>query len=284
MYWTAGLSKWNEPWLSGNAMDYILRQDCYARPLSGWLLSFDFLPPLLSYGTLVAELFEALNSRAISKSFNVTTDWTRVELTYPADTTGVIGDNTVEGLRLLIWMHAGSDFTSGSLQTSWGSLVNANRAVGIGSVVDSTSRTFFITGAQMEVGTVATEFEHRTFAEELALCQRYFIRYPSLADASTTMYYTLGMIHSSSIAYFTLTLPVPMRTQPDLSISGTADFQSVDSGTIRNLTNLTLLGDAFIDNKVVALQGAGTFPNEDRPSILRGDGTSGGHFALDAEI
>ena len=56
MYWTAGLSKWNEPWLSGNAMDYILRQDCYARPLSGWLLSFDFLPPLLSYGTLVAEL------------------------------------------------------------------------------------------------------------------------------------------------------------------------------------------------------------------------------------
>ena len=53
MYWTAGLSKWNEPWLSGNAMDYILRQDCYARPLSGWLLSFDFLPPLLSYGTLL---------------------------------------------------------------------------------------------------------------------------------------------------------------------------------------------------------------------------------------
>jgi hypothetical protein len=136
----------------------------------------------------------------------------------------------------------------------------------------------------MEIGSVATEFEHRSFAEELALCQRYFIRYPSLADASTTMYYTLGMIHSSSVAYFTLTLPVPMRTQPDLSISGTGDFQSIDSGTIRNLTNLTLLGDDFIDEKTVALQGAGTFSTEDIPSILRGDGTSGGHFALDAEL
>ena len=92
------------------------------------------------------------------------------------------------------------------------------------------------------------------------------------------------MIHSSSVAYFTLTLPVPMRTQPDLSISGTDDFQSVDSGTIRNLTNLTLLGDAFIDNKAVALQGAGTFPNEDQPTVLRGDGTSGGNFAFDAEL
>ena len=69
-----------------------------------------------------------------------------------------------------------------------------------------------------------------------------------------------------------------------LSFSGTADFTSVDSGTIRNLTNLTLLGDDFIDEKAIVLQGAGTFTNEDRPSILRGDGTSDGNFTLDAEL
>ena len=170
------------------------------------------------------------------------------------------------------------------LETSWVSSTAANRAAGSSNFFDSTDNTLFITGMQLEVGSVATEFEHRSFGEELALCQRYFIRYPSLADASTTMYYALGMIHSSSVAFYTLNLPVPMRTQPDLSISGTADFTSVDSGTIRNLTNLTLLGDDFIDEKAVVLQGAGTFTNEDRPSILRGDGTSGGNFALDAEL
>jgi hypothetical protein len=234
--------------------------------------------------TYVVELKDYDNTRTVSKTFTVGTSYSRIELTFPADTTGALDNDTARSLSLNIYLHVGSTYTGGTLQTSWGSQVTANRAAGCESFFSSTDNTFFITGLQMEIGSVATEFEHRSFGEELALCQRYFIRYPSLSDAATTMYYTLGMIHSSSVAYFTLTLPVPMRTQPDLSISGTADFQSVDSGTIRNLTNLTLLGDAFIDNKVVALQGAGTFSTEDIPSILRGDGTSGGNFAFDAEL
>ena len=56
MYVTAGLSKWNDPWLTGIAMDFILRQDCYARPLSGWLVQFPTLTSLMSYATLFIEL------------------------------------------------------------------------------------------------------------------------------------------------------------------------------------------------------------------------------------
>ena len=60
MYWTAGLSKWNEAWLSGSAMEYIFRQDCYTRPLSGWLLQYPSATSLLTYGTLVIELLVPL--------------------------------------------------------------------------------------------------------------------------------------------------------------------------------------------------------------------------------
>lgn len=56
MYVTAGLSKWNEPWLNGIAMDYIFRQDCYARPLSGWLVQFPTFTAMVTYATLVIEL------------------------------------------------------------------------------------------------------------------------------------------------------------------------------------------------------------------------------------
>lgn len=56
MYLTAGLSKLNDPWLSGIAMDYILRQVCYARPFSSWLVQFPTLTMALTYATLFIEL------------------------------------------------------------------------------------------------------------------------------------------------------------------------------------------------------------------------------------
>ena len=125
--------------------------------------------------TYVCELHDQDNSRQCSKTFNVTTSWTRIELLFPADTTGAFDDDNARSLNLNIALNAGSDFTSGTLNSSaFASNTNANRYVGISSFFDSTDRTFFITGLQMEVGSQATPFEHRSFGEELRLCQRYF--------------------------------------------------------------------------------------------------------------
>ena len=125
--------------------------------------------------TYVCALYDADNTRYIAKTFSVTTDWTRVEITFPADTTGAFDDDNAESLHLWIWLHAGSNFTSGTLATSWASYSNATTAAGGSSFFDSTDRTFFITGVQLEVGQNATEFEHiNNFGEELAKCQRYY--------------------------------------------------------------------------------------------------------------
>lgn len=124
--------------------------------------------------TYVFELYDIDNARQISQSFSVTTSWNRVTLTFDGDTTGAFGDDNGSSLIAQIWLHGGSTYTSGTLSTSWSSVTNANRAVGISSFFDSTDRTFFITGLQMEVGSAATPFEHRSFGEELTLCQRYY--------------------------------------------------------------------------------------------------------------
>ena len=125
--------------------------------------------------TYVCELFDEDNSRQCSKLFNVTTDWTRVELTFPADTTGTFDDDNARSLTFGIFLHAGSDRTSGTLNSSgFASSTNANRAAGISSFFDSTDRTFFITGVQVEVGQNPTEFEHEPYERTLAACQRYF--------------------------------------------------------------------------------------------------------------
>ena len=124
--------------------------------------------------TYAVELFDNDNTRQASQLFSVTTDWTRVVKTFTADTTGAFDDDNAQSLQLNFWIHAGSNLTSGTLNQTFDSNTNANRAVGISSFFDSTDRTFFLTGVQLEVGSQATPFEHRSFGEELKLCNRYY--------------------------------------------------------------------------------------------------------------
>ena len=162
---------------------FFLQQNLEGQNLQGFAKgTSDAKPFALSFwvkgnasATYVAELYDNDNTRQISKTFSVTTDWTRIELTYPADTTGALDDDNAKSLNLAIWLHAGTTYTSGTLNSSaWASNTNANRAAGISSFYDSTSRTFFITGVQLEVGQNPTEFEHEPFAVTRHKCLRYY--------------------------------------------------------------------------------------------------------------
>ena len=158
--------------------------------------------------TYVAELYDADNARQISKTFNVTTSWNRVELNFPADTSGALNNDNGTGIIMQIYLHAGSTFTSGTLNSSaWAASTDANRAVGISSFFDSTSRTFFITGVQLEVGDVATSFEHRSFGDTLLQCQRYLFK----GDAQC-----LGSSDSAGGTQVAVQTPVNLRANPTL--------------------------------------------------------------------
>ena len=113
--------------------------------------------------TYVVELYDGDNTRQVSKSFTVGTDWARVELSFPADTAGAFDQDANNSLNMQIWLHAGTTWSSGTLSETWTSNTNANRAVGISSFYSSADNTFFITGVQLEVGQNPTEFEHEPF-------------------------------------------------------------------------------------------------------------------------
>jgi len=127
-------------------------------------------------GTYIVELMDHDNSnRHCSKSYTVSnTNWNRYELTFPADTTGTLDNDNAKSFEVGFWLVAGSTFQGSSLQTTWGTLNQGERAVGQVNLADSTSNEWYITGVQLEVGSVATDFEHRSFAQELLLCQRYY--------------------------------------------------------------------------------------------------------------
>ena len=76
----------------------------------------------------------------------------------------------------------GSTYRGGTQQTTWGSIVAANMLEGMGNAVSATGDNF-ITGMQLEVGSVATDFEHLSFADQLRRCQRYFEKSYRYEDA-----------------------------------------------------------------------------------------------------
>ena len=164
--------------------------------------------------TYTVELEDNDNARFASQEFLVTTSWTRVIKTFVADTTGTLDDDNNVSLSLKFWLHGGSTYTSGThTSNTWHTTTNARLSDNQTSFFDSTDRTFFITGIQLEVGEQATPFEHRSFGEELSLCQRYYQKFGGgtywgfQAKTTDTSRHVQGM------------LPTEMRATPTLTTS-----------------------------------------------------------------
>ena len=176
-------------------------------------------------GTYTAEIQDNDNNRIASKTFTVSDgNWNRYSLIFPADTTGAFDNDNAQSMDIKIWLLAGTNYTSGTLNTSsWATKVNANRVSSSNvNLASSTSNELYITGVQLEVGSVVTDFEHRSFAEQERLCQRYFFR--QNAEHQYTRYACHGQCPSANGAQMVYPLPVRMRANPTLGYSALSDF------------------------------------------------------------
>ena len=192
--------------------------------------------------TYVCELYDEANGRQISKTFAVTTAWNRIELTFPADTTGTLANSNASVMYIAFWIHAGSTYTSGTLNSSaWAAQTAANRAVGISSFVDSTNRTLFLTGVQIETGSQVTPFEHRSIGEVFDLCQRYF----RTSRANGAYDYIMSTVQFETTVLGQLAYNhTGMRASPTVSSAGTMQFEAAGAGA--TLTSTSIGGDHYL--------------------------------------
>ena len=115
--------------------------------------------------------------RMVSGSYTVSSanTWEYKTITFPADTTGAFNNDNGLSARIIFCLAAGSNYTSGTLATTWeASSGGANTYVGQTNLFGTLNATWQITGVQLEVGEQATPFEHRSYGDELVRCQRYF--------------------------------------------------------------------------------------------------------------
>jgi hypothetical protein len=190
-------------------------------------------------GSCAIGLYMAGTATMIGSTFTINSanTWEYKTVTFAGNTTDAITNDNAQRLRLWIGLAAGSAY-NGTDNTSWSSYTNAKRLYGQTlNLVGTTSATFQMTGVQMEVGSVATEFEYRSYGEELALCQRYYHRItnPSALYARICA----GKVFSATLGSFTYHFPVPMRASATLETTGTAsDYAIGYSGTTALCTAL----------------------------------------------
>ena len=182
--------------------------------------------------------------RIINKTYTINSanTWERKTINIAGDTTNSItNDNTARWWN--VWhLAAGSNYDSVTSST-WENYSTTNWAGGHAQdgVITTNGATWAITGVQLETGSQATEFEHRSFGEELALCQRYF--YKVIGDSGD---------HTGIMGYFTqaaesrvgIHVPVSMRTAPTYAGSGTGNMDSAPDSVDFSLSANTNTIDA----------------------------------------
>ena len=194
-------------------------------------------------------------SYPFSYTINAANTWEHKSITIAGDTTGTwVGATNGIGLRL--WFSVGMGSSYSGTAGAWAS-GDYRSVTGATSVVGTSGATFYITGVQLEVGTTASEFEHRLYGQELALCQRYYFKYPNEETWGMTT-----AINGSGYPRTKFDFKVSMRAIPSI-------------GSVNFATTTGAVGAQFVTTESVTL-----FAN---PSIS-GAGSFGGNWTASAEL
>jgi hypothetical protein len=168
-------------------------------------------------------------------TINAANTWEYKTITVAGDTTSTwIGSTNGIGLSLEFDLGSASSYNQAA--GSWGTVSNARRTSGCVNWANTSSATFYITGVQLEPGTVATPFERRSFGAELALCQRYFAKTYDTGTVPGTVTSAGAISTNVNGAWVyapsgTWCFPVAMRTQPTITLYSTANANTTGVST-----------------------------------------------------
>jgi len=218
-----------------------------------------------------------------SYTISAANTWEKKTLTFPANTADTVTYDNTSGFQLEWWLDSGSDFKGGTSSTAWHTQDNTDRnADSTVAIADSTDNEWYITGVQLEVGEQATPFEHRSYGDELARCQRYFTKLGGGTDAGAYTRISVSQNESATRSTGAVTLPVQMRAEPTLVADG--NFAVFANATI-TATNSITINSTGSDNGTLSLifdVASGLTAGHGAVQIGNNDATA--NIKLDAEL
>ena len=208
-------------------------------------------------GTFTLSLYHNDANRMNIQTFTINSanTWEKKTHTFVGDTVSGFDNDTAVSLSLHWVMASGTDFKSGSITpNTWNTYASTSFAQGTtGNILSATSNEFLLTGVQMEIGEQATEFEHRSFNEELALCQRYYTKSGLYENAVGT---NPGVITASNVgsihrSFGNVFWPTEMRAAP------TVTWYSGSAGTVNKWRNGSQGSDITAPSPIAAIGSKG---------------------------
>ena len=190
-------------------------------------------------GTHIVELYHGDVNYFNSQTYTIASanTWQKVILTFDGyQTTALDNDNGI-GIQVAWWLAASATYNSGSFSSNTWHNDAAKRAVGQVNVFDNASNNFYFTGVQLEVGDIASDFEHRSFDEELNRCYRYC--YVWKAEQTFDVFCDLN-VWTSSTLLGQYALPMHMNHDPAIDFSAAGDFVFSANNADRVITALAL--------------------------------------------
>jgi hypothetical protein len=234
-------------------------------------------------GTHILELFDDDNTRQIGQAYTVSSadTWEYKALTFAGDTSGVLDNDNSKSFTVRWFLAAGTDYTSGTLNTSWAANTNANRAVGQVNVMDNTANNFYLTGVQLEVGDTATDFEHRSYGDELQRCFRYYEQWDIVSGENIFIGTSYSGQPAAAVKYVARKRASPTVTIPTAGqTSGTISFLN-GTGGYPTTTGTNAVGQVNV--RGLRITGSGySGISSSQPSVLYSNGTT--TFKFDAEL
>jgi hypothetical protein len=188
--------------------------------------------------------------RIFAKTYTVDAadTWEKKTLTWVGDTDSdsAFANSSTGALFVQWWFLAGSNFTDGTLTSAWVDFDDGVWADAMVNAFDNTSNNVYLTGVQLEAGTTATEYEHRTFADELATCQRYL--YVLRADTDDKGMGLTGQAYSTTVAIVPILFPVTPRAKiTGTVVSGADHFALTVAASSRQESTAVAFGSGGLD-------------------------------------
>jgi len=263
---------------------------------SGWnytssdsTLSVSFWAKSVKAGTYCVFLFsqDGTQRNNVQEYTLVANTWKHIELEFPGDSAITFDDDNNNGLTVGWALQAGPHRYESVVNGQW-----LNRSVGNNhgkyatsnqvNFLDSTDNNFYLTGVQIEVGK-ATRFEHRSFGEELRLCQRYFCR---LQPGTAYINYGMGGAYTNALAVAQVNFPESLRALPTFSYNGALNtfydviggFSSFSAMTLTQAMGSSATGYQWANIQVA---GSGTAGN---PFMLATFNNTDTYMDFDSEI